>query len=163
MSSTLLRSKAGGIITEYDGRKVERVSDLPRAVAVPSWARPGPGPAVTENGCYVIFYEAADRIKSSCPSYFAFRLHCSAMVVLSGLARFHQPSIRAHQGRAMPLAGAGGESRGGGAVYAAALSDGHDNIRAHPPIEPPRNPDAHRVGPAIHARAGATASGCGAA
>ncbi len=33
MSSTLLRSKAGGIITEYDGRKVERVSDLPRAVA----------------------------------------------------------------------------------------------------------------------------------
>src|SRR5712691_8277658 len=55
MSSTLLRSKAGGIITEYDGRKVERVSDLPRAVAVPSWARPGPGPAVTENGCYVIY------------------------------------------------------------------------------------------------------------
>ncbi len=33
MSSTLLRSKAGDIITEYDGRKVERVSDLPRAVA----------------------------------------------------------------------------------------------------------------------------------
>jgi len=33
MSSTLLRSKAGGIITEYDGRKVERVSDLSRAVA----------------------------------------------------------------------------------------------------------------------------------
>jgi S1-C subfamily serine protease len=31
--STLLRSKAGDIITEYDGRKVERVSDLPRAVA----------------------------------------------------------------------------------------------------------------------------------
>jgi S1-C subfamily serine protease len=28
-----LRSKAGDIITEYDGRKVERVSDLPRAVA----------------------------------------------------------------------------------------------------------------------------------
>jgi len=25
--------KAGDIITEYDGRKVERVSDLPRAVA----------------------------------------------------------------------------------------------------------------------------------
>ena len=30
---TLLSSKAGDIITEYDGRKVERVSDLPRAVA----------------------------------------------------------------------------------------------------------------------------------
>jgi len=28
MSSTLLRSKAGDIITEYDGRKVERISDL---------------------------------------------------------------------------------------------------------------------------------------
>ena len=34
MSSTLLRSKAGDIISEYDGRKVERVSDLPRPVAV---------------------------------------------------------------------------------------------------------------------------------
>ena len=33
MLSTLLRFKAGDIITEYDGRKVERVSDLPRAVA----------------------------------------------------------------------------------------------------------------------------------
>jgi isopentenyl diphosphate isomerase/L-lactate dehydrogenase-like FMN-dependent dehydrogenase len=22
---------------------------------VPSWARPGPGPAVTENGCYVVY------------------------------------------------------------------------------------------------------------
>src|SRR6266478_4997207 len=33
MLSTLLRFKAGDIITEYDGRKVERVSDLPRTVA----------------------------------------------------------------------------------------------------------------------------------
>ena len=24
-------------------------------IAVPSWARPGPGPAVTENGCYVTY------------------------------------------------------------------------------------------------------------
>ena len=33
MLSALLRPKVGDIITEYDGRKVERVSDLPRAVA----------------------------------------------------------------------------------------------------------------------------------
>ena len=32
MLSTLLRPKVGDIITEYDGRKVERVSDLPRTV-----------------------------------------------------------------------------------------------------------------------------------
>ena len=39
MSSRLLRSKAGDIITEYDGRKVERVSDLPRTVAGTSVGR----------------------------------------------------------------------------------------------------------------------------
>jgi hypothetical protein len=32
MSSALLFSKAGSIITECDGRKVERLSDLPRTV-----------------------------------------------------------------------------------------------------------------------------------
>ena len=37
------------------------------------------------------------------------------------LARFCQPSIRAHQGRAHEPVGAGGDSKGGGAIYAAAL------------------------------------------
>jgi hypothetical protein len=49
-------------------------------------------------------------------------LHCSLQRVVrdsggSGLARFGQPSIRAYQGRAQEPVGAGGDSRGWGAIY----------------------------------------------
>ena len=33
----------------------------PSNIAVPSWARPGPGPAVTENGCYVTYAPSLKR------------------------------------------------------------------------------------------------------
>jgi hypothetical protein len=60
-------------------------------------------------------------------------------------------ALRAGSGVAVPLTwlfkdeplepvGAGGDSRGGGAIYAAALQQRPSNIRPHPPIEPVRDP-----------------------
>ena len=36
------------------------------------WDRPATRPAVTDNGLYVVFYEAAARVKSPCPSLSGF-------------------------------------------------------------------------------------------
>ena len=57
-------------------------------------------------------------------------VHCSR--VASDLARFCQPSIRAHQGRAVEPVGARGDSKGGGAIYAAALGQQPGNISRSP-------------------------------
>ena len=89
------------------------------------------------------------RLAVSTPHVPPCRVLCRVLAVVhrarvaSGLARCRHPSIRAHQGRAIVLAGARGDSKGGGAIYATALEGGQGDTRAHPPVEPARDRDSH--------------------
>src|SRR5205823_7172011 len=64
-------------------------------------------------------------VRTLCASVALFSLCWSLVIVVgvvgSGFARFRHPSIRALLGRAISLAALEGSSKGGGAIYAAAL------------------------------------------
>ncbi len=67
------------------------------------------------------------------------------LLTRAGLARFCHPSIRARQGQAIELAGAGGDSKVGAPSSRRHSTCGQGNIRAHPPVDPARVCYAHSV------------------
>ena len=92
-------------------------------------------------GVHVALYAPSTRVRS-----LRFESFCSlgGPVSVADLARFCQPSIRAHQGRAHWARRRRRGLRGGGAIYAAALQRRPRQHSATHPIEPARDPCPHR-------------------